>query len=103
MPSLEQIRELSTSCTWQWTQRNGVNGQLVMGPNGNTMFLPATGFRWGESLNDVGSYGYCWSRTLNSSHLGDAYDLDFSGVWFNWGSYYRDCGFSVRAVRVAQN
>ena len=64
MPSLEQIQELIDNCTWQWTQRNGVNGQLFTGPNGNTMFLPAASGIWGDSIDDVGSVGYYWSRTL---------------------------------------
>ena len=102
MPSLVQIQELCDNCTWQWTQRNGVNGQLVTGPNGNTMFLPAAGLRWDESLDYAGSYGYYWSRTLYSSDPRDAYFLDFSsGQWHRWRSVSRDDGRTVRAVRVS--
>ena len=103
MPSLEQIQELCNSCTWQWTQRNGVNGQLVTGPNGNTMFLPAAGYRWIESLGRAGSWGYYWSRALCSSIPAGAWYLDFtSGGWGYWAGD-RDDGFTVRAVRVSQN
>ena len=35
MPSADQMKELCRSCTWQWIQRNGVNGQQVTGPNGS--------------------------------------------------------------------
>ena len=102
MPSLEQIQELKYNCTWQWTQRNGVNGQLGTGPNGNTIFLPAAGNRWDESLYDAGSDGYAWSRTLYSSSPGSAYGLYFrSGNWRYWGSSYRYYGHTVRAVRVS--
>ena len=102
MPSLEQIQELCNNCTWQWTQRNGVNGQLVTGPNGNTMFLPAAGGRWGESLSGVGSYGGCWSRTLGSGAPYGAYVLNFlSGGWSRWNLNLRNSGFPVRAVRVS--
>ena len=38
MPSENQIVEMLENCTWQWIKRNGVDGQLVTGPNGNTMF-----------------------------------------------------------------
>ena len=100
MPSEEQIQELCNNCTWQWTQRNGVYGQLFTGPNGNTMFLPAAGTRWYESLYDVGSYGHYWSRTLYSSYPSSAYRLYFSsGPWSYW-YYTRYYGFAVRAVRV---
>ena len=104
MPSLEQIQELRYNCTWQWTQRNGVNGQLGTGPNGNTIFLPAAGDRWNESLYYVGSYGYYWSRTLYSSYPFDAYYLDFDSGDVYWGNDGdRLNGFAVRAVRVSQN
>ena len=102
MPSLEQIQELVNNCSWQWTQRNGVYGQQGTGPNGNTIFLPAAGFRCYESLYSAGSYGYFWSRTLNSSDSRDAYNLYFysNGVYWYYGSY-RINGLSVRAVRVS--
>ena len=66
IPSLEQVVELLNSCTWQWTERNGVNGHLVTGPNGNTMFLPAAGYYDGSSLEYVGTYGIYWSHALYS-------------------------------------
>ncbi len=101
MPTVEQLRELCDKCTWTWTQRNGVNGQLVTGPNGNTMFLPAAGYRWDESLHNVGSYGDYWSRTLGSNRQDGAYHLYFySGDWYN-PSLDRDLGLTVRAVRVS--
>ena len=105
MPSLKQIIELRDKCTYQWTQRNGVNGGLVTGPNGNTMFLPAAGFRWDGSLSSAASMGCYWSRTL-TSHLPDyAYGHAFgSNYWGDWFNYYRrNDGRSVRAVRVSQN
>gem|GEM_PF-2096088 len=101
MPSLEQIQELRAYCSWQWTQRNGVYGWQGIGPNGNTIFLPAAGCRWGESLDDAGSIGYYWSRTLCYSY--NAYYMSvYSGdVYSNYPN--RTYGLTVRAVRVSQN
>ena len=103
MPSRAQTQELYDYCTWQWTQRNGVNGQLVTGPNGNTMFLPAAGVRWSESLSaNVGSNGLYWSRTLYSYHPGGAYGLYFGSGYVSWNGYdNRSYGYTVRAVRVS--
>ncbi len=98
MPSVEQIQELCENCTWTWTQRNGVNGQLVTGPNGNTMFLPAAGYRWNESLYYAGTVGYYWSRTLVASSPYAAFDLYFysgKSCWKNDGRY------DGHAVRVS--
>ena len=104
-PSSDQIEELVNRCSWQWTQRNGVNGQLGTGPNGNTIFLPAAGYRWRESLSNKGSIGRYWSRTLCSYDTAEAYLLSF----YSWNVYH-DCfnesrfnGCAMRAVRVSQN
>ena len=102
IPSMEQIHELANKCSWTWTQRNGVNGRLGTGPNGNTIFLPATGYRWGESLLSAGSGGSYWTRTLfpyNNSN--DAYDLGLSHLYCY--NDRRSFGFAVRAVLDSQN
>lgn len=36
--------ELRDNCTWLWTMQNGINGYTVTGPNGNCIFLPASGY-----------------------------------------------------------
>ncbi len=103
MPTTEQQRELYEKCSSVWTTQNGVNGRLFTGPNGNTLFLPAAGGRWDESLLGAGTYCIYWSRTLHSS--GPYYACSFgsysAGVF--WGRRDRKLGFSVRAVCVSQN
>ena len=103
MPTLDQQTELRTKCTWSWTTQNGVNGHLVTGPNGNTLFLPAAGYRYDSSLDNAGSWGSYWSRTLDSSFPDYAYGVDFNSEDVGWGNNNRGYGFSVRAVRVPQN
>jgi hypothetical protein len=103
MPTKEQQDELREKCTWTWTTQNGVNGRLVTGPNGNTLFLPAAGCRWYGTLNDAGSRGYYWSRTLYSSSPDSACSLDFFSGRVYWDCNYRRGGRAVRAVRVSQN
>ena len=103
MPTTEQQRELYKKCSSVWTTQNGVNGRVFTGPNGYTLFLPAAGDRWGGSLDDVGSRGYYWSRTLYSYYPISAYDLYFDSGSVYWGNYDRGYGFPVRAVRVSQN
>ena len=107
MPSKADIDELLANCTWEWTQLNGVNGQLITGPNGNTMFLPAVGERMGTSIFHLGEAGNYWSRSLyvvneTVSFPTAAYKIyltDADGL--TWNSADRNCGFPVRAVRVA--
>ena len=101
IPSYEQFEELCTSCTSLWTQHNGVNGLMFTGPNGNNLFLPATGMLWGKGLGGVGADGYYWSRTLYN-YPNDAFILIFkSNVLSYWDCSYRSIGLTVRAVRAS--
>ena len=98
MPTYAEQTELRTKCTWTWTTQNGKNGYKVTGTNGNSIFLPAAGYRYVTSLNGAGSYGRYWSSSLYSSDSDDAYDLGFGSGYVGWYSIYRCDGFSVRAV-----
>ena len=100
MPTMGQQEELCEECTWQWTTLNGVNGYMITGSNGKTIFMPAAGYRWNDSLDDAGSYGCYWSRTLYSSSPYYAYSLYFDSGYVYWFYDYRNSGFPVRAVRV---
>ena len=98
-PTIAQIQELVSNCTYQWTTQNGVNGRKFTGPNGGTIFLPAAGDYWSGGLVDVGSVGYYWSSTPYGED--DAYELYFySGGVYDSG-YWNDRydGLSVRPVR----
>lgn len=99
MPTKEEQDELRNNCTWTWTTQNGVNGRKVTGPNGNSIFLPAAGFRSGSSLYYAGSYGYYWSSSLYTSCSVYAHILDFGSDSVNRIDFYRYDGLSVRPVR----
>ena len=70
---------------------------LVTGPNGNTMFLPAAGYRYDVSLYDVGSGGIYWSRECYGEPCSYVFAFE------NGGAAWRVIGFTVRAVRASQN
>ncbi len=102
MPSLEQLNELRTNCTWTWTTMNNVNGYEVKGENGNSIFLPAAGVRYDSSLNYAGSFGEYWSRSLGESGPYDAWGLYFDPSYISTSSGRRYYGFSVRPVRLSE-
>ncbi len=45
MPTEEQVEELISNCEWEWTQLNNINGYKVTGKNGNSIFIPASGYK----------------------------------------------------------
>ena len=96
MPTLDQIKELKVICTWTWTTAHGIKGHKVAGPNGNSLFFPAAGYRSGTDLEYVNSYGYCWSRSLGEPTSFYAWSL-----WFDASqvAVYSDGRCFARAVR----
>lgn len=101
MPTPAQWQELINNCTWTWEQANDVNGRRVTGPNGNSIFLPAAGYRTGTNLGSLGSLGGYWSSSLDTSYSFYARFLYFSSanrtVTGDEGDRVR--GRSVRPVR----
>ena len=94
LPTKADWEELKAECQWSWTG----SGYKVTGPNGNSITLPAAGYRrCTGSVGYVGSGGDYWSSTSNGSE--GAWYLHFgsSGVGASWSS--RCYGKSVRLVQ----
>ena len=103
MPTEEEWWELNNNTTVIWTTQNGVNGRLFTASNGNSLFLPAAGYRYYSSLNLAGSGGYYWSSSLNTDIPSSAWGFGFSSGNYGMSSYGdRYYGRSVRAVRSAR-
>lgn len=100
MPTYEDMRELLDNTTSEWTTINGINGRkFTSKTNGNSIFLPAAGYRGGSSLRDQASDGYYWSSSVYPSDSNGARSLDFDSGGANTYDYHgRFFGFSVRPV-----
>ena len=97
MPTIGEMRELFDNCTCTWSTQNGVDGREFIGPNGNSIFLPAAGCRYATDLVNAGSSGYYWSVTPYSGSY-RAYYLYFYSDGCDWGYFDRDYGQAVRPV-----
>ncbi|MBR6494201.1 MAG: hypothetical protein IKT22_02880, partial [Prevotella sp.] len=96
MPTKDEIKELLDNTTNEWTELNGVNGRKFTAKNGsgNSIFLPASGLRVGGSLQQVDSYGFCWSSSLGKGSPANAYYLLLDSERandFGSGRYYGHC------------
>ena len=100
MPTREQLIELGANCTWKRSQRNGVDGHLVTGPNGSSLFFPAAGYRYSSTLSGESTDGCVWSRTLSYGLPNSAYYLYFGTENVTMDDLFRYNGLTVRAVRV---
>jgi hypothetical protein len=99
MPTTAEQQELMTKCTREWTTQNGVQGYKLTGPNNNSIFLPAAGYRANKLHLNSGPWGYYRSSTLFSNSSTHANILYFDNGSYNCGNrYFRFNGYSVRAV-----
>ena len=93
-PSSSQFQELKDCCNWEQDEMHGVPGYRVTGPNGNSIFLPVTGWRIDGMLLEGGSY---WARNAKADDDGGACQLAWEGE--NWYEYGGRCnGQCVRPV-----
>ena len=101
MPTQTEWQELLDNTTNTWATQNGVNGRLFTAANGNSLFLPATGYRNGTSLNSVGNDGHYWSSSLYTDQPGLARRFRYSANNAVMHTDFRATGHSVRPVRSA--
>ena len=99
MPTDAEWTELRNKCTWKWKTMNGVKGYKVKSKtNGNSIFLPAAGYRFDDYLDHAGYDGYYWSSSLNTDSPYYAWYVDFLSGNVDRNYNYRYDGLSVRPV-----
>ena len=103
-PTKEEWQELIDYSTVEWTTMNGVNGlKFASITNGNTLFFPAAGMRYGSELHGVDGcgFGFYWSSSLDTNSPSDAWAFCFdANNPVHVGKSNRRYGFTVRAVRL---
>ncbi len=100
MPTIDEWQELIDNCTSTWTTRNGVTGDLLTGPNGNSIFLPAAGYRRNSNSYRVGTTCDYWSSSLDKYTPTGAMGLNVSANDMSYDGYYhRYLGLAVRPVK----
>lgn len=99
MPTVKEFKELEYYCTDKYVQKSGRYGREFTGPNGNTIFLPATGSKDGTKLEEANGCGSYWTSTPYSSATNNgAHDYHFGAALGEMGIAERYYGFAVRPV-----
>ena len=96
LPKASAMMELNEECKCTWNDEK--KGLDITGPNGNSIFLPADGYRGGVSVNDVGSHGYYWSSSFLDEYAASYASFRSDGLYPQGGSS-RSCRFSVRPCK----
>lgn len=78
IPTKEEFAELEKVCTWEWIERNDKVGYKVVGPNGNSIFLPLSSYL--------------------SSTQNNVFDLNFKN--YRMRNCHKVCKCSIRLILV---
>ena len=89
-----------TTNDYGWVQGNNTVGCVFVDTSrGTCIFLPAAGNRNGSSYYHVGTSGYYWSATLNTSSTYNAYNLYFGISLCRVNYTGRNSGYSLRCAQ----
>lgn len=105
MPNVNELNILKNDCTWISCIQEGHEGFKIIGPNGNSIFLPAAGYCSGTDNQEAEIAGYYWTTSLvysrYNSHpvlLNQAYSLVFTKSWYESRGTDRWMGLTIRPV-----
>lgn len=101
LPTDEQFRELKEYTTFKWQENyndTGISGALLIGENGNSIFLPASGYKHDNIVKYNNKDGQYWSKNLYPDKQDSALGLEFNDKYTSICCTYRSCGYSIRPV-----
>lgn len=98
LPTEKECEELVKGCQWKWTSQNGKDGYKIIGPNGNSLFLPAAGWHIGSLHRDIGSVGDYWTSTQQNNGTTYASCIHFKNGQYLVHLLNKDHGYSIRPV-----
>ena len=103
-PTKEDFEELISQCDWAWCEWDGYYGALVTGNNGNSIFLPASGYTGDVMEINYNRQGCYWTSSLADwderyAHRCAFYQgVDGEDVSFNDDDAQRYFAYSIRPV-----
>lgn len=110
LPKFAEAIELVTKCKWEWRlsyDNQSINGYLVTGPNGNSIFLPAAGSNTGSLIQWSREIGDYLLKDITQRHESNQY-IEILTFWererkidpteSSFTSSYRVWGHSARPV-----
>ena len=111
MPTAAERNELLQQCRWEWTKVGGVYGyEITSKKNGNSIFLPVTGYYYQEYRMRKTDLGYYWTSSLDKEYPYGAQALSFSSdilypnpnspYELSWWARRFFFGFAIRPVKI---
>ena len=101
MPTKNEFKELIEKCDWRKGELRGIKGYHITGVNGNSIFLPMSGFRAAGNLFYSNEYGYYWAGNKGEEGGERAYGcyMDYNKGEVDWDYIlYTFAGQTIRPV-----
>lgn len=102
MPTVKELQELKEKCTWKVEFLKRIRGYRVIGPNGNSIFLPFAGEMVDESCVKLGKECFYMSSGLSNKNNEFVMGISVSegGGNFYYNIDFTECqnGCSIRPV-----
>lgn len=100
MPTFEEFRELVNKCQWRVVNEYGHHPCFVVtGPNGNSIVINCTGYRYLGKHYEALYVGYYWTSTYGSNPNDDrAYYFSISVDNYRFGEVTPIYGLAIRPV-----
>lgn len=99
MATAEEFNELIENTTSEMVTQDGVLGRLYKSNiNGNTLFMPASGFRIDNELFRQNIGGQYWTASLNAEEPNYACNYNLKKLTVTSDEYPRSYGFAIRPV-----
>ena len=100
LPTSTQWQELLDKCTWTYTQVNNKNVYKVVGPNGNSILIPLSGYKnSGTKLVKGNTHGCYMSDSIYSSNTNQySRTADFESTSKKIATTRKMVGRSIRAI-----
>ena len=101
MPTKAQMDELIAGTTQEAKTVNGVAGIVFKAKNGNSIFMPYTGYRNASIVNGAGTEGLYWTGSNYSIATDYSNTLKLSAGNATSGLSKRSLGLAIRPVRLS--
>ena len=98
IPTKKDIYELISKCKWEWTTLLRSKGYKIIGPNGNSIFLPASGTKENSQKSGLQIEGFYWSSTPDQVYTQNAFVIYFNSTKIMECREYRHLGHCIRPV-----
>lgn len=105
MPTEEEITNLCYGATWELAGTIApsstigfIAGYRITGSNGNSIYLPAAGYRYPQEYTFVGRLGWYWSSSIAGSTSSRHLSMWLDDRGYDVGDGWRDVAQSIRPI-----